>query len=180
MRLKLSKNEINAQDDQLVKKLQREIQHLRDLLQMRRKGGDKQSLEQQVFRLRAENDRLREIALSIEEVERLKQENKQMRIEMQKIMLVDGYGAEVEVASAIERTNSHSQPRFKGAIEEEHIGMQVSKSNENLHQKNHRKRIIAEINQTPTSNSGNAQETMKFVKRRIQDTGATEEEEQDI
>jgi hypothetical protein len=38
VRIRLTKNEINAQDDQLVQKLQREIQHLRDLLQMRRKG----------------------------------------------------------------------------------------------------------------------------------------------
>jgi hypothetical protein len=42
--------------------------------------------------LREENDRLREIALSVEQVEQLKQENKLMRIEIQKIM-VDGGGA---------------------------------------------------------------------------------------
>lgn len=45
VRMRITKNEINAQDDQLVLKLQREIQHLRDLLQMRRKGHDKQSLQ---------------------------------------------------------------------------------------------------------------------------------------
>jgi hypothetical protein len=32
VRIRITKNEINAQDDQLVLKLQREIQHLRDLL----------------------------------------------------------------------------------------------------------------------------------------------------
>lgn len=32
VRMRISKNEISAQDDQLVLKLQREIQHLRDLL----------------------------------------------------------------------------------------------------------------------------------------------------
>ena len=42
--------------------------------------------------MREENDRLREIALSVEQVEQLKQENKLMRIEIQKIM-VDGGGA---------------------------------------------------------------------------------------
>lgn len=41
--------------------------------------------------MREENDRLREIALSVEQVEQLKQENKLMRIEIQKIM-VDGAG----------------------------------------------------------------------------------------
>ena len=56
---------------------------------MRRKG-DKQDLQQQLFRLREENDRLRQIALTVNDVERIKQENKKMRIEMQKIMSESG------------------------------------------------------------------------------------------
>ncbi len=108
---------------------------------MRRKGGDKQSLQQQVFRLRAENDRLREIALSIEEVERLKQENKLMRIEMQKIMLLEIAGEEVidgdggsEIYEGTEKRSSQSQPRIGkiGESQGEIAVMQVSKSNKSL------------------------------------------------
>ena len=75
--------------------------------------------------MRAENDRLREIALSIEEVEKLKQENKQMRIEMQKIMLEGMIEASEEVVERSEdggprmsidnnsgKRNSQSQPRI--------------------------------------------------------------------
>ncbi len=75
--------------------------------------------------MRAENDRLREIALSIEEVEKLKQENKQMRIEMQKIMLEGMIEASEEVVDRSEdagarmsidnnsgKRNSQSQPRI--------------------------------------------------------------------
>ena len=66
----------------MVQKLQKEIQYLKDLLQMKRKG-DKNSLQVELFKLKEENDRLRQIALSINDVEKLKQENKLMRIEMQ-------------------------------------------------------------------------------------------------
>ncbi len=50
-----------------------------------RRRGDKKSLQEQLFRLREENDRLREIAYTVSDVEKLKQENKAMRLEMQKI-----------------------------------------------------------------------------------------------
>ena len=57
---------------------------------MRRKGLDKQDLQQQLFRLKEENDRLRELALTVNDVQRIKQENKKMRIEMQMIMSQSG------------------------------------------------------------------------------------------
>jgi len=57
---------------------------------MRRKGVDKQDLQQQLFRLKEENDRLRELALTVNDVQRIKQENKKMRIEMQMIMNESG------------------------------------------------------------------------------------------
>lgn len=68
-----------------MSKLQKEIQYLKDLLQMKRKG-DKNSLQVQLFKLREENDRLRQIALSVDDVEKLKHENKMMRLEMQKYL----------------------------------------------------------------------------------------------
>ena len=40
--------------------------------------------------MKEENDRLRQIALTVEQVERIKQENKKMRIEMQKLMSETG------------------------------------------------------------------------------------------
>ena len=63
---------------------------------MRRKGVDKQDLQQQLFRLKEENDRLRELALTVNDVQRIKQENKKMRIEMQMIMNESGMQAEMD------------------------------------------------------------------------------------
>lgn len=37
--MKVSANQVNAADDALVVKLQREIQHLKDILNLKRKGG---------------------------------------------------------------------------------------------------------------------------------------------
>lgn len=84
--VKVKKNEISATNDQLVAKLQREIQHLKSLLSLNRKGG-LQDISQQLLALKEENERLKKITknLTIEEVETLKQENKRLRIELQNI-----------------------------------------------------------------------------------------------
>ena len=39
MMVKVSANELNAQDDELVKKLQKEVRHLKDVLNLKRTGG---------------------------------------------------------------------------------------------------------------------------------------------
>lgn len=56
---------------------------MKDLLKMRRKGenigGD---VEIKMHQLKEENERLRAMALSVTEVEKLKQENKEMRLHL--------------------------------------------------------------------------------------------------
>ena len=80
---RVKRNEINAKDDALVQKLQREVQYLKDLLALRKKGqlGD---MSTQLYILRDENERLRQMALNYDEIERMKQENKEMRLELQR------------------------------------------------------------------------------------------------
>lgn len=77
-------NEISASDDALVKKLQQELQYMKDLLQLKRKGGVS-DLHRQLLLLQRENDKLRAMHSDWSNVEHLKQENKIMRIELQKI-----------------------------------------------------------------------------------------------
>lgn len=77
-------NEVNASDDALVQKLQKEVQHLREVLNLRRKGK-RTDIEGQLIDLKNENLKLREIASNAQEVERLKLENKIMKLELQKI-----------------------------------------------------------------------------------------------
>lgn len=78
-------NKINGSDDALVKKLQREIQHLRDILNIRRKGGQGE-LAEQLLALKEENNKLREKNLELRDVEKLKHENKVIKLELQKLM----------------------------------------------------------------------------------------------
>lgn len=88
--VKIKKNEISATNDQLVTKLQREIQHLKDMLNLKKRGGF-QEINQQIWTLKEENERLKKITLNItvEEVERLKQENKHLRLELQTFKQMD-------------------------------------------------------------------------------------------
>jgi len=77
-------NEISASDDALVKKLQQELQYLKDLLQLKRKGG-MSDVHRQLLMLRQENDKLRAVHADWDAIEKLKMENKMMRIELQRV-----------------------------------------------------------------------------------------------
>lgn len=68
-------NEINGSDDALVRRLQKEVQHLRDILNIRRKGGQGE-LAEQLLMLKDENTKLKEKNMELKHVEQLKQENK--------------------------------------------------------------------------------------------------------
>ncbi|CAG9320816.1 unnamed protein product [Blepharisma stoltei] len=82
--VKIKKNEISATNDELVLKLQREIQHLKSILNLKRKGG-LEELNKEIWELREENQKLKKITntYTIEEVEKLKVENKKLRLELQ-------------------------------------------------------------------------------------------------
>ena len=84
--VRVTKNEISATNDSLVTRLQREIQHLRSLLSISKKGN-MQEISKELLALKEENERLKKItkSLTVEEVEILKQENKKLRIELQNI-----------------------------------------------------------------------------------------------
>lgn len=68
---KVSQNQISAQDDALVAKLQKEIQHLKDILNLKRKGGA-HDLHQQLLMLKEENTKLKEMVNNNEEVDALR------------------------------------------------------------------------------------------------------------
>ena len=82
--VKIKKNEVSATNNQLITKLQREIQHLKTLLNLKRKGG-MQELEQKIWVLTEENQKLKSLktGFTVEEVEKLKEENKKLRLELQ-------------------------------------------------------------------------------------------------
>ena len=68
---KVSANQVSAADDALVQKLQKEIQHLKDILNLKRKGGA-HDLHQQLLILKEENSKLKEMVQNNGEVESLK------------------------------------------------------------------------------------------------------------
>ena len=83
---RVKRNEINAKDDALVQKLQREVQYLKELLTLRKRGvAGKVDISQQLYILKDENERLRQMAMNYDDIERMKQENKEMRLELQRL-----------------------------------------------------------------------------------------------
>jgi len=94
---KVSKNSVSANDEAVVRQLQKEVQHLREILKLRKKG-DQVEISSVMYQLKEENQRLRQMALSANEVEKLKQENKLMRLEIQRLKqegLLSGYTSQI-------------------------------------------------------------------------------------
>ena len=69
--VKVSANTVSAADDALVIKLQKEVQHLKDILNLNRKGGVL-DVHQQLLVLKEENSRLKDAAGKVSQVEKLK------------------------------------------------------------------------------------------------------------
>ncbi|CAI2378693.1 unnamed protein product [Moneuplotes crassus] len=87
--VKVKANELDAADNALVQKLHKEVVHLRQVLNLRKKGKFEE-IQLQLLKLQKENNKLKTIAENHEEVEKLKMENKYMRIELQKIKNEEG------------------------------------------------------------------------------------------
>lgn len=113
--VRVKRNEFSATSDTVVVKLQREITHLKEMLQLRKLGptGLKE-INQKLWLLKEENIKLREMTheFSPQEVEKLKEENKQMRITLQRM-----FDSTMTTTAALSvdspRANSQtSQPSF--------------------------------------------------------------------
>jgi hypothetical protein len=87
--VKIKVNELDAADQVLVQKLHKEVLHLRQVLNLR-KRGKLEEVQVQLMKLQSENNKLRELAGEHNEIEQLKLENKIMKMELQKIKYDDG------------------------------------------------------------------------------------------
>ena len=54
---------------------------MKELLIMRKNGGG-EKMSQQLYILKDENERLRQMAMNYDEIEQMRQENKEMRLEL--------------------------------------------------------------------------------------------------
>lgn len=107
--VKAKKNEVSALNNELILKLQREIQHLKGLLNLKKKGGI-QELQSQLLALKEENKKLK--MMTVEEVERLKMENKKLRIELQNMGQVKEAGDPYYKDDVVSLNSSSSMMRL--------------------------------------------------------------------
>ena len=68
---KVTANEISKADDELVLKLQKEIQHLKEILNLKRKGGA-HDMHQQLLILKEENSKLKDMVEGNGEIQNLR------------------------------------------------------------------------------------------------------------
>jgi hypothetical protein len=87
--IKVNSNQIVANDINLVQKLYKEINNLKQILSLRKKRGNFGDYESVLFKLKSENDKLKQIATNKEGVERLLSENKMLKLELQKLRTME-------------------------------------------------------------------------------------------
>ena len=75
----VKKNQINVREDNMIQKLQSEINYLKDLLQLKKKGKNDE-LTNQLYTLKQENKRLRRAQLTNQDIEQMMRENREMKI----------------------------------------------------------------------------------------------------
>ena len=124
--VKVQANAVSAADDALVMKLQKEVQHLKEILNLNRKGGVL-DVHQQLLVLKEENTKLKDMASKVAVVEQLRHENKSLRIELQDLRArtssdtfkeiglrsgIGGYGTSSEMAAL-----SNAKPLALNSIE---------------------------------------------------------------
>jgi hypothetical protein len=85
---KVKPNEVMAYDENLINKLTKEINELKSILAIRKKRGNYGEFEDQLVKLKEENEKLKKYVmanLTKENIEKLISENKILKLELQKL-----------------------------------------------------------------------------------------------
>lgn len=61
----VKKNEVSATNDKLVRKLLREVDHLREILNLKKAGGPLKEVNEKLWILKEENEKLKEMAAGL-------------------------------------------------------------------------------------------------------------------
>ncbi|KAL4463423.1 hypothetical protein ABPG72_006745 [Tetrahymena utriculariae] len=85
--MSIKPNQINSKDDEIVKKLQKEILYLKEVLNMRRKGASLNDIHAKFLKLQAENEKLKKDHVSLKQVEQLIEENRHLKTEIQQLYM---------------------------------------------------------------------------------------------
>ncbi|CAD8106247.1 unnamed protein product [Paramecium sonneborni] len=115
--IKIQPNKFNANDQVLVNKLIKEIDYLKSLLNMKRSGLNQNDLHFKLMKIQEENERLREIQLSNDDVEKIIQENRKMKEEIQKLQQQSSFGDPSESSYIVKKLQSEEGFGSEGTTE---------------------------------------------------------------
>ncbi|CAD8103063.1 unnamed protein product [Paramecium sonneborni] len=115
--IKVQPNKFNANDQVLVNKLIKEIDYLKSLLNMKRNGLNQNDLHFKLMKMQEENERLREIQLSNDEIEKIIQENRKMKEEIQKFQQQSSIGDPSESSYIVKKLQSEEGFASEGTTE---------------------------------------------------------------
>ena len=129
--IRSKKNEVSALSNEIVTKLQKEISHLKSLLGLRNKRGIEE-LHKKIENLTQENKVLKRKAtlITIDEVQRLRMENKLLRLELQNMGIVQGSGDPFKDSFQTTTSNLKANETSKPEIAESDSEVQNIKSSD--------------------------------------------------
>lgn len=117
--IKVKPNEVMAFDEDLVKKLLNEINQLKQILSMRKKIGTV-NIENQLIKLKEENDKLKQFAMNSENIEYLINENNMLKLELQKFKSISTTEV-TDLSNTDKKSNAFSAGFSLGVSDKEYL-----------------------------------------------------------
>ena len=166
--MKVTRNEIVANDVTLVQKLTKEISQLREILSMRKKRGNITDVETEFLKLKAENERLKNFVMNNENIEKLLNENKLLKLELQKLRTGE-YDKEVYSSAKESSSSSYGikidKSLFKMAGENIMSNSKISKNVINISAANERLKFLERMEKETENMAKKQHEKIKLEKK---------------
>ena len=136
--MKVKPVEFNGMNADMVLKLQKEVIYLKELLNLKRKGLNSHDIHIKLVSLQEENERLKKNNVPINEVEKLLDENRKMKVEINKLQLntqMNTLSPSEDQDSNYQMNNSYGSRRFEeiseiGDKKNESFSMRVDSAGE--------------------------------------------------
>jgi hypothetical protein len=156
-----------ANDVNLVQKLTNEINQLREVLSLRKKRGIISDVETELFKLKAENERLKNFVVNNESIERLIQENKMLKLELQKIRTSeDIYSSVKDSTTSVTNSRMFTDSKFQSVGESIVTNSTVKNSMSKINIASNRLKFLEKMEKETENYARRKMDMIKFEKKK--------------